>query len=29
VACENETLTYSFVFRAKDEGRKFRFTLES
>jgi hypothetical protein len=29
VACENETLTYSFVFRAKDEGRTFRFVLEA
>ena len=29
VACENETLTYSFVFRASDEGRTFRFTVEN
>jgi len=28
VACENGSLTYSFVFRAKDAGRQFRFTLE-
>ena len=28
VACENETLTYSFVFRASDVGRTFRFVVE-
>lgn len=29
VACENGTLTYSFVFRASDEGRTFRFVVEN
>ena len=29
VACEDGTLTYSFVFRASDAGRTFRFVVEN